>query len=50
MHTGKAFASTPATTGIKSFMDLVGQGHEPPEYTSAPRLYIIVDNGCDHRG
>ena len=31
-------------------LDLVGQGHEPPEYTSAPRLYIIVDNGCDHRG
>ena len=50
VHTGKVFASTPATTGIAPFMDLVGQVMSRPEYTSAPRVFVIVDNGSDHRG
>ncbi len=50
VHTGKVFAATPATTGIKPFMDLIGQVMSRPEYTSAPRVFVIVDNGSDHRG
>jgi transposase len=50
VHTGKVFAATPATTGIKPFMDLAGQVMARPEYTSAPRVFVIVDNGSDHRG
>jgi transposase len=50
VHTGKVVASTPATTGIKPFMDLIGQVMSRPEYTSAPRVFVIVDNGSDHRG
>ena len=50
VHTGKVFAATPATTGIKPFMDLDRPGHEPPEYNNAPRVFVIVDNGSDHRG
>jgi transposase len=50
VHTGKVFASTPATTGIKPFMDLIGQVMSRPEYNSASRVFVIVDNGSDHRG
>ena len=50
VHTGKVFASTPATTGIAPFMELVGQVMERPEYKNAPRVFIVVDNGSDHRG
>ena len=50
VHTGKVFAATPATTGIKPFMDLVGQVMSRPEYKNAPRVFVIVDNGSDHRG
>jgi transposase len=48
--TGKVFASCPHTTGIAPFMALMGQvmSHEP--YKSAPRVFVIVDNGSDHRG
>jgi transposase len=50
VRTGKVFASCPPATGIAPFMGLMGQvmSHEP--YTSAPRVFIIVDNGSDHRG
>jgi transposase len=50
VHTGKVFASCPPATGIAPFMALIGQvmSHEP--YTSAPRVFVIVDNGSDHRG
>jgi transposase len=50
VRTGKVFASCPQTTGIDPFMTLMGQvmSHEP--YTSAPRVFVIVDNGSDHRG
>ena len=36
IHTGKVFASTPATTGIVPFMDLAGQVMARPEYKDAP--------------
>jgi len=50
VHTGEVFASTPETTGIVPFMDLVAQVMERPEYKNAPRVFVIVDNGSDHRG
>jgi transposase len=50
VHTGQVFASTPGTTGIVPFMDLVGQVMKRPEYENAPRVFVIVDNGSDHRG
>ncbi len=50
VHTGKVFAATPATTGITLFMDLMGQVMSLPEYKDAPRVFVIVDNGSDHRG
>jgi transposase len=50
VHTGMVFASTPVTTGIKPFMDLAGQVMARPEYKDAPRVFVIVDNGSDHRG
>ena len=50
VHTGEVFASTPKTTGIVPFMDLAGQVMERPEYKNAPRVFVIVDNGSDHRG
>jgi transposase len=50
VHTGKVFAATPATTGIVPFMDLMSQVMSRPEYTAASRVFVIVDNGSDHRG
>jgi transposase len=50
VRTGKVFASTPDTTGIVPFMDLIGQVMKRPEYKDAPRVFVIVDNGSDHRG
>jgi transposase len=50
VHTGQVFASTPLTTGIKPFMDLAGQVMARPQYKNAPRVFVIVDNGSDHRG
>ena len=31
-------------------MDLAGQVMARPEYKNAPRVFVIVDNGSDHRG
>ena len=50
VHTGTVFAATPDTTGIAPFMDLIGQVMNRPEYKNAPRVFVIVDNGSDHRG
>ena len=50
IRTGQVFASTPVTTGIRPFMDLAGQVMARPEYSNAPRVFVIVDNGSDHRG
>jgi transposase len=50
VRTGKVFAATPATTGIAPFTDLMSQVMSLPEYKGAPRVFVIVDNGSDHRG
>jgi hypothetical protein len=50
VRTGKVFASTPATTGIVPFMALMGQVMSQEPYARAPRVFVIVDNGSDHRG
>jgi transposase len=50
VHTGRVFASTPKATGIVPFMDLAGQVMARPEYRDAPRVFVVVDNGSDHRG
>ena len=50
VQTGQVFASTPKTTGIVPFMNLVGQVMTRPEYENASRVFVIVDNGSDHRG
>jgi transposase len=50
VRTGQVFASTPQATGIVPFMDLAGQVMQRPEYRDAPRVFVIVDNGSDHRG
>jgi len=50
VRTGNVFAATPATTGITPFMDLIGKVMSLPEYKDAPRVFVIVDNGSDHRG
>ena len=50
VRTGKVFASTPPATGIAPFMDLMGQVMSQPEYKDAPRVFVVVDNGSDHRG
>jgi transposase len=50
VHTGEVFAATPEATGIAPFMDLIGQVMTRPEYKNAPRVFVIVDNGSDHRG
>jgi hypothetical protein len=42
--------ATPATTGIAPFMNLIGQVMSTEPYASAPRVFVIVDNGSDHRG
>lgn len=50
VHTGQVYASTPQTTGIAPFMDLAAQVMARPQYKHAPRVFVIVDNGSDHRG
>ncbi|MBO0818489.1 MAG: IS630 family transposase [Actinobacteria bacterium] len=50
VHEGTVTASTPQTTGIVPFTDLMAAVMEKPEYRDAPRVFVIVDNGSDHRG
>ena len=50
VRTGKVFASTSATTGIAPFMALMGQVMSAEPCKNASRLFVIVDNGSDHRG
>jgi transposase len=50
VHTGQVFAATPRKPGIAPFTDLMGQVLARPEYKNAPRVFVIVDNGSDHRG
>jgi transposase len=50
VRTGKVFASSPRTTGIAPFMDLIGRVMAQPPYKNAGRVFVIVNNGSDHRG
>jgi hypothetical protein len=50
VRTGKVFAPCPQTTGIAPFMALMGQVMRQQPYASAPRVFVIVGNGSDHRG
>jgi transposase len=50
VHEGTVTAATPRTTGIVPFTDLMAQVMEKPGYRDAPRVFVIVDNGSDHRG
>jgi hypothetical protein len=50
VRTGKVFASCPHTTGIAPFMALMSQVMSQEPYASARRVFVIVDNGSDHRG
>jgi transposase len=51
VHTGTVpAATTPKTTGIAPFMALMGQVMSQQPYRSASRVFVIVDNGSDHRG
>jgi hypothetical protein len=51
VHTGTVPAAiTPPTTGIAQFMDVMGQVMAQEPYHNAPRVFVIVDNGSDHRG
>ena len=50
VRTGKVFAATSDTTGIAPFTDLMDQVMSRPEYKDAPRVFVIVGNGSDHRG
>jgi hypothetical protein len=51
VHTGEVpAATTPPAIGITPFMDLMGQVMAQPRYKNAPRVFVIVDNGSDHRG
>jgi transposase len=50
VHTGQVIADYPATTGIDAFMDLVDTLMARPRYRDADRVFIVVDNGSDHRG
>ena len=50
VHTGQVFASCPPATGIAPFMALMGQVMSCEPYARAPRVFVVVDNGSDHRG
>jgi transposase len=51
VHTGQIpAAATPATTGIAPFMDVIAQVMAQPRYKDASRVFVIADNGSDHRG
>jgi transposase len=50
VRTGKVVASCPPTIGIAPFMTLMDQVMSQHPYASAPRVFVIVDNGSDHRG
>ncbi|HYS27938.1 MAG TPA: IS630 family transposase [Candidatus Limnocylindria bacterium] len=45
-----AAARTPPTVGIVPFMALIGEVMSQDAYADANRVFIIVDNGSDHRG
>ena len=50
VHRGKVMGRTEPTGGIAAFDRLVWQVMTKEPYTSAKRVFWIVDNGSDHRG
>ncbi|MET7302524.1 IS630 family transposase [Embleya sp. NPDC005575] len=50
VHRAKVFGRCEPKTGIVPFMNLVTQVMTTEPYTSAKRVYWIVDNGSSHRG
>jgi hypothetical protein len=50
VHHARVFGRTEARTGIDSFMALVAQVMSQEPYTSAKRVFWVVDNGSSHRG
>jgi len=50
VRTGHVFGSCPPTTGIDPFMALVDQILSQQPYQNAKRVFVVVDNGSDHRG
>ena len=49
-HRAKIFGRCEPTTGIEPFRRLVNQVMSSQPYTSARRVFWIVDNGSSHRG
>ena len=50
VHRAKVFGRCEATTGIEPFGRLVEQVMTTEPYTSAQRVFWVVDNGSSHRG
>ncbi|MFI6652924.1 IS630 family transposase [Streptomyces sp. NPDC050529] len=50
VHRARVFGRTEARTGIDPFMHLVTQVMSEEPYSSAKRVFWIVDNGSSHRG
>lgn len=50
VHHARVFGRTEARTGIDPFMALVAQVMRQEPYTSAKRVFWVVDNGSSHRG
>jgi transposase len=50
IRTGRVFGACPPTTGIAPFMALVDQIMSQQPYQNAKRVFVVVDNGSDHRG
>jgi hypothetical protein len=50
VRTGQVYGACTPTTGIDPFMALVEQIMTRKPYATAKRVFIIVDNGSDHRG
>ena len=49
VHTGKVFAATPATTGIKPFMNLIGQVMSRPEYDALATSWFTLRREIPNR-
>jgi len=50
IHSGEVTATCPPTTGIAPFMALMDIYMAQDRYKKARRVFVIVDNGSDHRG
>ena len=50
IHSGEVTATCPPTTGIAPFMALMDIYMAQDRYNKARRVFVIVDNGSDHRG